>query len=384
MDAKKILIVDDEPNMLRLLGYALQIEGYQIAAAKSGEEALLKSVSEKPDLVILDVMLPDMDGLEICRRLRTMPETENLPIIMLSALAQTTDKISGLQAGADEYATKPIDPSEIVAKVSAHLRRAQRQPSQAAIKQGRVLGFIGAKGGVGTTTVALNVASALSRSDNEIIAAELRNSFGTFSPQLNMPQQGDGAKLLSAENVVITPETLGRSLTKLTSNFQVFLGPQSIDQYFEFQPETVSGFVKGLTGLADFAILDLPPWPTQANKEALSLCSTITMVIEATPACLEAARLMMNTLYDWGIHKTMIGICVVSQAPSASTMSLTDIRARLGCEIVGVIPPAPEICFGAQKKGIPVVLSQPENVVSTALNELASRVSSDVIRPMKV
>jgi DNA-binding response OmpR family regulator len=104
----KILIVDDEPMLLRLVGYALHKEGYETVIAKQGEEALGKVKTERPDLVILDIMLPDMDGIEVCRRLRGRPETTTLPVMMLSARGQVPDKVMGLRAGADEYMTKPI------------------------------------------------------------------------------------------------------------------------------------------------------------------------------------------------------------------------------------------------------------------------------------
>ncbi len=117
----KILIVDDESNLLRLIGYVLQVEGYEIVTAHSGMEALNKIQTEKPDLVILDSTLPDISGLEICQRLRRNSYTVNLPIIMLSAWVELSDKIRGLEAGADEYITKPVDPDELVARVGALL-----------------------------------------------------------------------------------------------------------------------------------------------------------------------------------------------------------------------------------------------------------------------
>ncbi|NVM57156.1 MAG: response regulator [Desulfobacterales bacterium] len=117
----KILIVDDESNLLRLIGYVLQVEGYEIVTAQSGMEAPNKIQTEKPDLIILDSTLPDISGLEICQRLRRNSYTADLPIIMLSAWVELSDKIRGLEAGADEYITKPVDPDELVARVGALL-----------------------------------------------------------------------------------------------------------------------------------------------------------------------------------------------------------------------------------------------------------------------
>ena len=166
----KILIVDDEPHLLRLMEYALQVEGYEIVTAANAQEAIAKVWSERPDLAILDVMLPDASGLEVCRQLRSKAETEGLPIIMLSARERVADKVKGLQVGADDYVTKPVDMDEMVARVAALLARTKRLTRARAPDRGKVVGFVGAKGGVGTTTVALNVAAALAEQGSRVIA----------------------------------------------------------------------------------------------------------------------------------------------------------------------------------------------------------------------
>jgi two-component system alkaline phosphatase synthesis response regulator PhoP len=122
----KILIADDDPLMLRLVGYLLSKEGYEIVTAMDGEEALERVDTEKPDLVILDVMMPGIDGLEVCRRLRSQPETAALPIVMLSARSKVSDRIAGLQAGANEYLGKPSDARQLVACVGDLLGRARQ------------------------------------------------------------------------------------------------------------------------------------------------------------------------------------------------------------------------------------------------------------------
>ncbi len=119
----KNMIVDDEPNILRLIGYSLEAAGYEIVTAKTGAEALKVVALEQPDLIVLDVMLPDMSGMDVCQQLRKNPQTTDLPIIMLSARAQVADKVEGLKAGADEYATKPVDAEEMTARVAALLER---------------------------------------------------------------------------------------------------------------------------------------------------------------------------------------------------------------------------------------------------------------------
>jgi len=120
---KRILVVEDDPGAIRLVSYTLEQEGYEVITALNGLEGLKKARADKPDLLILDVMLPGLDGFEVCRRLRADDETAGLPILMLSAKAQEIDKTTGLKIGADDYLAKPADPADILDRVSNLLAR---------------------------------------------------------------------------------------------------------------------------------------------------------------------------------------------------------------------------------------------------------------------
>jgi two-component system alkaline phosphatase synthesis response regulator PhoP len=121
--ARKILVIEDDPATSRLVDYALRHEGYQVFTASNGLDGIRKAHDEAPDLIILDVMLPGMDGFEICHRLRSEPDTAKLPILMFSAKAQEIDKDTGLEVGADDYLLKPAAPAEIVSHVEALLTK---------------------------------------------------------------------------------------------------------------------------------------------------------------------------------------------------------------------------------------------------------------------
>jgi two-component system alkaline phosphatase synthesis response regulator PhoP len=119
--SKRILIVEDDPSVLRATSYILEKEGYEVISAQNGLEGLKKARESSPDLLILDVMLPGIDGFEICHSLRGEPPTAELPIIMFSAKGQESDKATGLKVGADEYITKPVDREVLLSKVAAWL-----------------------------------------------------------------------------------------------------------------------------------------------------------------------------------------------------------------------------------------------------------------------
>ena len=123
MGDNKILVVDDEEDILELVRYNLARDGYRVVCAASGEKALSKAGSEPFDLIVLDLMLPGIDGLEVAKRLKSKPETRHIPIIMLTAKGEEADIVTGLELGADDYVTKPFSPRILVARVKAVIRR---------------------------------------------------------------------------------------------------------------------------------------------------------------------------------------------------------------------------------------------------------------------
>jgi two-component system phosphate regulon response regulator PhoB len=124
MGKENILIVDDEEDVLELVRYNLDKDGYKIETATTGEDALTKARAKLPDLMILDLMLPGIDGLEVCKKLKSDDKTQNIPIIMLSAKGEEADIVTGLELGADDYVTKPFSPKVLVARVRRILHRA--------------------------------------------------------------------------------------------------------------------------------------------------------------------------------------------------------------------------------------------------------------------
>src|SRR5512138_1460542 len=184
--SEKILIIDDDLDTLRLVGLMLQRQGYQISAATNGQQGLEKAFEEDPDLILLDIMMPDMDGYEVTRRLRQNPATAKTPILMFTAKTQLDDKVVGFEVGADDYLTKPTHPSELQARVKNLLGRAEEKKATISSEEdenrGYVVGVLGARGGLGTTTIAANLGAGLqSRTKSEVIVAEMVPGQGTLT-----------------------------------------------------------------------------------------------------------------------------------------------------------------------------------------------------------
>ena len=133
-----VLVAEDESALVTLLRYNLEREGYRVVEATDGEEALLLAAEEKPDLVLLDWMLPQLSGIEVCRRLRARPESRNVPILMLTARGEEADRVRGLNTGADDYITKPFSMTELLARLRAVMRRIRPSLTEDTVKVGDI------------------------------------------------------------------------------------------------------------------------------------------------------------------------------------------------------------------------------------------------------
>ena len=127
----RILVVDDEIYIVHILDFSLGMEGYEVITALDGEQALEKVAAARPDLIVLDIMMPKLDGYETCKALKSKPETKDIPIILLSAKGRNVDQKTGFEVGADDYITKPFSPRKLVERINAILGQTTRQDVQA-------------------------------------------------------------------------------------------------------------------------------------------------------------------------------------------------------------------------------------------------------------
>jgi len=141
MPKETILVIEDDSDIVEIIQYNFEREGYRVITASNGEKGLETAISKKPSLIILDLMLPGLDGIEVCKRLRTNAETRSIPIVMLTAKGEESDIILGLGVGADDYVTKPFSPKELPARITAVLRRGdlkQDSPAPSRIERGPI------------------------------------------------------------------------------------------------------------------------------------------------------------------------------------------------------------------------------------------------------
>ena len=368
--AEKILVVDDDIESVKLVGLMLQRRGYEIIAAQSGAQALVKTQEEEPDLVILDVMMPDMDGYEVCRRLRANPETAELPVIMFTAKTQVDEKVIGFEAGADDYLTKPIHPNELASRVEAVLQRAsRRQTEESAVPKAKMIGFIGTKGGVGTTTLAINAACGLVRGPAEgerVVLAELRAGGATSAIQLDLRGHGGILDLLDKPVKQIDGRLVEAQLEEHKSGVLVLSGqtePEGIAKPL-FTPQA-EAIVNRLGAFADYLLLDLGTGLGELNRRLLPGCYYVVVAIEPQRMAITLGQALLDEMtHQLNIAHHRIGVVLMNKAASATTYNKDTIEGLLQHDLVGVIPPAPDLAFQANEQGVPMVMMHPASLVA--------------------
>ncbi|MBU0702999.1 MAG: response regulator, partial [Chloroflexi bacterium] len=348
-------------------------------AAQSGAQALTKALTENPDLIILDVMMPDMDGYEVCRLLRADPATADLPIIMFTAKTQVDEKVAGFQAGADDYLTKPIHPDELTSHVEAVLlRSARRRDDAQSPVRARIIGFLGSKGGVGSTTLAVNVAVALSQgSAKKILLADMRSGLSTISMQLGLRRHGNLAHLLEQPVERIDSRMVEARLDEHSSGVLVLSGqiepPGVATPVFPSHAEVI---IRHLGALADYVLLDLGVGLDETNRSTLMGCYQVVVPVEPQRVSLTLAQTLLDEMTrSLKLAQHRIRVVSVNKSPIAATFTKDTIEEILQHDLAGVITPAPDLAFQAAERGIPMVMIQPDSVVARQIQALATHLA---------
>ena len=372
-----ILVVDDDQLSLELVKRILTREGYTVLSSASGEEGLRMAEGAPPDLVILDVMMPGLSGIQVCERLRRSSRTANIPIIMLSARGQVNDKVHGLDSGADEYVIKPVAPAELVARVRALLARTRRLLQQASpARHTSSFGFIGAKGGVGTTTVALNVAAAMAGPENAVIITEAMSSLGTMALQMRQRPLRNISSLLRIAPEKIDADTVRAQLTTITPGLRALFSPQRVEEYMTTQTKHMRAIHRALLDLGTSCVFDFPSEPGTAAHALIPELDFTVVVVEPEMVCIQAAKVKLEMLSAWGAGAGTIVIVVVNRASLATTMTFGEIGERLGYGVIGVIPQASQALVVAQAAGRPLVIYQPDSSAAASIREVANRLAT--------
>ena len=383
---KKILIVDDDFDTLHMVGKMLERHGFKILAANNGEKALQIAQSDNPDLILLDVMMPGMDGYEVTRELRGLENTAFIPIILFTAKAQVDDKLEGFEAGADDYLTKPTHPAELIARVNTILNRPKTstleldEATPPPLENAKVIGVISPKGGLGASTLAVNLAISLHQlTKNYVTLAELRPGFGSIGLQLGYRKSDALNNLLKMPANEIKLKDIEKEFVTHGSGIQIILASYNPeDTQLSKAINQIETVVKQLSRIATTTVLDLGVGLTEVNRKIISYCTHIVVIVEPIPQTILQTKSLITSLKNLGIDDYRILPVLVNRLRLEITVPNTQVQQELGYQFAGVIMPAPELAVQAASRNEPIVTFQPDSITSHQFQKLAENIISAV------
>jgi len=375
--SEKILIIDDDLDTLRLVGLMLQRQGYQISAATNGQQGLDKAFEEDPDLILLDVMMPEMDGYEVTRRLRQNPSTMETPILMFTAKTQLDDKVIGFEVGANDYLTKPTHPAELQARVKTLLARVSEKKggdgSHRDENRGYVIGILGARGGLGVTTLAANLGAGLqARSKSEVIVAEMLPGQGALALDMGLSTAKGLVDLLGVSKLSdLTRDRVRESLVNHVSGLKLLLASDHPrDMHLINQTANYETILGWLAGLARYVVLDLGVGLQPFAEKILRQCDEILIILEGVPNTIIHTKALMDDISALGTHKKNINVVLNNRIRSDTQLPASQVQTKLDHEIISTLTPAPELFVQATRVQTPAVLCQPESLTARQITKL--------------
>ncbi len=366
----RILVIDDDSHTLRLIEFALTKAGHTVVTASRGIEGLQKAFQAPPDLAVIDLMMPQMDGYEVCRRLRQNEQTAETPILVFTARIQEIDRQAALEAGANEFLTKTATPGELVSQVEALLAGKVSGPGAQA-RPGQAIALFSLRGGVGVSSLAVNLAVALARQPHQKVALlDLCFLSSSVPLMLNVRPKFILAEL-SREETPISLDSLEKYMMAHSSGVKVLSTVLSPARAAPLSAQTTEHVLSVLKGGFNYIIIDTPSSLDDMTLTALRASAQILLILVPEVTSVQAAVLTLQTFRSLGLADEAI-VPVVNHIFAKGGLSLGTIQSALKRPVKAVIPHEPELLVLAINSGTPLVLSQPSSAMATAIQKLAS------------
>jgi pilus assembly protein CpaE len=385
MAATKVLVVDDDLNIQRVLVFTLKQEGFEVHVASDGEAGVEMAAAIAPDLILMDVAMPKLDGYAATQQIRAAESGRRVPIIMLTAEADVEQRVRGLRAGADDDIVKPFHPLELLARIKALLSRsgggAKPRAGAEQPTMGRLLSFYGAKGGVGTTTMAINSAIAL--------ATRVRRRVALFDANL---QFGDervfldlGLDASSIVNAITEPdldaELLKRLMVPHRSGLELLLAPPNPEQadiVVERQrthPGSLTNVLSLLRKAYDYTIVDTGRTIDDFTLQLFDESDVIFVVMTADLSCLKNVRLVLETMDSLGFARDKVQL-VLNRSNAYTGINVDNAESALGRKIDYQVINEYRGAISALNSGEPFMSSRPDGPLGANLTKFAQEIDA--------
>src|SRR5438128_5693364 len=375
MAGERVLFVDDEGQIRKLVQTCRTKHGYVAATATDGYEALREIKRQKPHLVITDVSMPNLNGLELCRRLRSEAATARLPVIMLSAKKQADDILAGYAQGADEYVAKPVELAVLAAKVELLLRRVRAVDvaAGAPASRGRVCVVLHGKGGVGATTLAVNGALALaSTMIYRVSVLDLSLEFANAGMLMDLKPEQTLSELSSVRIEDMSEDLFELFVARHPSGVRLVTGSQLPEHAELVTVPAVHHAIDRLRATSDYVVVDTAATFTQHTLAAIDSADLLAVVTSAHLASLKSAHDLLSVFDKLGIPKAKT-MLVLNRITEAGLQ--TDQVTRFFGRKPDVIVPFSAAFDDARDTRKPLVASTASNVGSMSIRDFAAQIT---------
>jgi pilus assembly protein CpaE len=378
----RVLVIDDDPGILNLVNTALNKRGYDVFTAANGTEGLNRIQDTKPDIVILDKVMPDIDGFEVARRLRREPDFAHVPIVILTGASQLGDKLDAFNAGADDYLTKPFEVDELAARLAALLRRAEA--FKAAQTQGlevvdtaRLIAVHSLRGGIGSSSLALNLAYGLTNLwRTPTLLMDMVLSAGQIALMLNEAIKRSWSDLTAFDSANFDMEALEGILNQHRSGLHFIAAPKDPIDAEEVSSELIKRATSLLKPRYEYIIADLPHDFSDISLDTLDTADVILLILAPELVSIRAASVTLNTYSELGFEKEKIRL-ILNKTIKTSGLTAKQIEEALHHPISMVLPYSPKRFVGAINRGVPLLESHPTDPVSSQIEDFAFRLSKE-------
>jgi CheY-like chemotaxis protein/MinD-like ATPase involved in chromosome partitioning or flagellar assembly len=358
----RVLVIDDEPSLTRIVGKLLDVAGFEVEIAMSGPEGLHKAIVTQPDVVILDIMMPGMDGYEVCRRLRRDPRTARVGIVVLTARGQPIDKQVALRAGADAHIPKPFKSGLLIQEIQRLLAERMRT----VLPLGYQILVLRLKEGAGATTLATNLALCLAEEVSSLtVVADIVLQGGQIENRLGLPPTTSWQDASGSD-----ASGLAQHLVRHESGLFALPTPPSSE--YRATPVQVAQALQTLREWYDYVVVDTPFNLGPLAPALLRSSPLVLLLLTPEPAAVRAAQASLAAIRGQGSQ--VLHVWPILRLTGADERFRQQVERVLGLPVAATLPWSPQECARAVATCTPVVLSYPDSRLSAAFADLAHQV----------